>query len=138
MTDVETHLEGMIGDWFSEHKYANESVIKSLPAKSSGPAYGHFTQMVQQYSGRIGCAVVAFEADTYFQTYMACNYATGNMVAAPVYDVGEPCTGCVEGCSKTWPGLCAAASGRLSGGCVFWLSLGVIAVGVLFVNGLER
>lgn len=132
VTSAEAHIKRMIGNWFDEHVDADMSTINALPA-GPGKPIGHFTQMVQQHSGRLGCAVVEFRESNWYTIYMACNYASANMLGEPVYDVGEPCSDCAGACSKRWTGLCAGASGRY-GGRRNWLWHGL--TGVLVVIGV--
>lgn len=68
---------------------------------------GHFTVMVNQKSGRIGCAMTQFrDQRNSFATLLACNYAYNNVVGVEIYATGLPCSKCAAGCSTKHKGLC--------------------------------
>ena len=79
-------------------KFSNESVI------------GHYTQFVWGQSYQMGCGILISEQENYKFHYLVCNYyPSGNVLDAPVYLQGEPCSECPEGtvcrdnlCARVW------------------------------------
>lgn len=96
----------MVDDlWFGEYKDCPVELVKAF--KGTSTVVGHFTAMIQQKSGRIGCAMTQFkENDKWFMTLLTCNYSFTNMWGEQIYAVGEPCGACDAKCSSEHPGLC--------------------------------
>lgn len=105
-SDPKDMLILMIGNmWFGEYKDCPVELVKSF--KLTSTVVGHFTAMIQQKSGRVGCAMTQFkENDMWFVTLLACNYSYTNMMETEIYAVGPPCSKCVSKCSSKYPGLC--------------------------------
>ena len=59
---------------------------------------GHYTQFVWGQTYQIGCGILISEQESYKFHYLVCNYyPPGNVLDAPVYLQGEPCSACPEG-----------------------------------------
>jgi len=76
-----------IDSWYSEIKdyiAANQDVNNFQSV--SGPAIGHFTQVVWAATTHVGCGYVEFEKDNGYTTHIACNYGPGgNIIGQPIY-----------------------------------------------------
>uniref|UniRef100_A0A1Q3FN10 Venom allergen-1 n=1 Tax=Culex tarsalis TaxID=7177 RepID=A0A1Q3FN10_CULTA len=99
-------VTGFVNDWFSEFKDANPSYTASYPSGYTGPAIGHFTQIISDRTNRIGCSLVKYDTDGWTNQLFVCNYALTNMVGQPVYVAGSACSKCTSGCNAAYPGLC--------------------------------
>lgn len=99
-------LVDTVNRWYAE--YANCPVDLIAGYYDTSPVVvGHFTAVVQQKSGRVGCALVQFKDDHWFQSLLTCNYSYSNINGVPVYTSGTPCSSCAsKTCSTTYPGLC--------------------------------
>ncbi|KAK3702613.1 hypothetical protein RRG08_042603 [Elysia crispata] len=69
---------------------------------------GHYTQMVQNATHRVGCGFARC-ARTRYGKYYACNYAQGQSSTIYPYTRGERCSACPNSCRN---GLCAC-NGKL-------------------------
>ncbi|KAG4074792.1 hypothetical protein HA402_006431 [Bradysia odoriphaga] len=92
--------------WFTEHINADMNVIDRY--RSNGRKIGHFTQIVSSQSTKVGCAMVMYKRNRDVTLYFVCNYSLSNILNAPIYTSGEPCSRCSYGCSTLYPGLCLA------------------------------
>ena len=70
-------------------------------------AIGHFTVMTGEANTHLGCAAITFTQDGWNKFFMACNYATTNIVNYRLYTSGAAASGCKSGKSATYPSLCA-------------------------------
>lgn len=102
--DPTSMIVDTITRWFEEYKLCPLDVISKF--RSTTEVVGHFTSLVQQKSGRIGCALVQYIVDPWHRTLLACNYSYTNIVGGPVYTAGTPCANCASKCSTNYPGLC--------------------------------
>lgn len=107
--DTTAALQKTINDWFDENSKCPPSAIDSYQAGTG--AYGHFTQMVQDKSDRVGCAVVRYLKGGWYNTYIVCDYAVTNILNQPVYVRGQQCSQCTGNCGANYPGLCVSMSG---------------------------
>lgn len=122
-----TYTEAMnyfIDRWFNEHADADMNVISRYRSNGWVILYekfcfwlliaqlnfrrkiGHFTQIVSSRSTKVGCAMVTYKRNRDVTLYFVCNYSLSNILNAPIYTVGQPCSGCSYGCSELYPGLC--------------------------------
>ncbi|KHJ81439.1 hypothetical protein OESDEN_18875 [Oesophagostomum dentatum] len=63
-----------------------------------------FTQMAWARSSKIGCGI----GDCGTSTVVVCRYREkGNIIDQSVWQVGNPCSACIYGCSSASPYLCA-------------------------------
>ena len=72
---------------------------------------GHYTQIVWGETTKIGCGSATYKSGRFIKKYVVCNYGkAGNLLRAPMYEVGRPCSSCPSGtsCSRSYPGLCQA------------------------------
>lgn len=74
---------------------------------NSTKVIGHFTAMVQDKSGQIGCATSSYKRGKWNWLLLACNYSYTNIIGTPVYKLGKACSGCQTGCNTDYPGLCS-------------------------------
>lgn len=110
---IEDVLRTTIGNWYKEQATMGANAMKIIRKFGNcAKECGHFTEMVRDTNDHIGCAVVRYQTATYFQSYVACNYAVNNMRWAAVYATGASCSQCPKGskCSKKYSGLCSTSS----------------------------
>lgn len=102
--------QSAVKSWFDEYKQYKQSVDKFV---SDGTMVGHLTQLIWAKTTKIGCGIldcVTSQPSTYYTMYtqkvaIVCNYWNGgNMLNAPVYARGTPCSQCT--CSSQYPSLC--------------------------------
>lgn len=101
-------LRNTIDSWFDEYKKCPPSVIESYQVGSGD--YGHFTQLVQDKSDRVGCAGMRFTKDGWYNTYIVCDYSVTNLLDQPVYATGPQCSQCTGTCGTNYPGLCSSTN----------------------------
>lgn len=65
--------------------------------------------MVQQVNTAVGCAAAIYTINSVNNFLLACNYATTNIVGAPVYVRGPTAVGCKTGTNVNYAGLCKVA-----------------------------
>ncbi|XP_011179044.1 antigen 5 like allergen Cul n 1 [Zeugodacus cucurbitae] len=98
--------------WYSEGRYANTTIIDKYPDNYIGPAIGHFTVMVGEANTRVGCAFSTYSVpgQPYKGCLLACNYATTNLIGAPMYkSCAVGASGCKTGKNRILPFLCSRA-----------------------------
>ncbi|XP_030386693.1 scoloptoxin SSD976 [Scaptodrosophila lebanonensis] len=106
--DVEPFLRQRIEAWFDEHRYATSADIENYQPRG-GPAFGHFTTMINERNNRIGCAILRYtDANNSQGTLLACNYAVTNVINNPVYRSGSPASECTTGRHSNYPNLCSS------------------------------
>lgn len=93
----------MIAQWFDEYENADMSVIDNY-SDATDEEYGHFTAVIHEKNGHVGCAMVRFRNGAQYTTIMACNYEYTNMWDEPVYTSGDTCSDCNGDCGDN--GLC--------------------------------
>lgn len=72
----------------------------------SGGEIGHFTQIVNNKSGKIGCSVTKWRGDEGATTYLVCNYGLTNISSQKIYTIGSAASKCTAGVSTDYPALC--------------------------------
>lgn len=103
--DSNTTIIRLVDWWFDEYKDCPVDLVKAM--RRTPKVVGHFTAVIQQRSGRVGCAMTQFkENDKWFMKLLTCNYSYTNMLGEQIYAVGKPCTSCPSECSDKFPGLC--------------------------------
>ncbi|XP_053692719.1 venom allergen 5-like [Sabethes cyaneus] len=102
-------IKGFVDSWYSEYSYANPSYIASYPKDYTGPAIGHFTQIVADRATHLGCSMVTYNESPWIKQLFVCNYAITNIIGQPVYQSGNYCSMCTTGCNANYPGLCNTA-----------------------------
>ncbi|XP_053672843.1 antigen 5 like allergen Cul n 1-like [Anopheles nili] len=103
--------EGITG-WWNEYNYTTQADLDKYPSAHTGPAIGHFTQMVSDQSNRIGCAMQYWLDGGKWQTYyLVCDYAVTNIIDRAVYKNGTVASGCTTGRNPdpALNGLCSTA-----------------------------
>lgn len=101
-------IQKSIDEWFNEYTKCPPSVIESYQTGTS--VYGHFTQIVQDKSDRIGCAGVRYFQNGWYNTYIVCDYSATNLLGQPVYATGQQCSKCTGKCGSNYPGLCTSSN----------------------------
>ncbi|XGW01866.1 hypothetical protein V3C99_014170 [Haemonchus contortus] len=75
--------------WFDELKQHGVPDDNVMTMAVFNRGVGHYTQVVWQWSNKIGCAV-EWCSD---MTLAACEYdSAGNYLGQPIYEIGDPCT----------------------------------------------
>nr|CDJ95938.1 SCP extracellular domain containing protein [Haemonchus contortus] len=75
--------------WFDELQQNGVPSDNVMTMAVFNRGVGHYTQVVWQWSNKIGCAV-EWCSD---MTFVACEYdSAGNYMGMPIYEVGNPCT----------------------------------------------
>lgn len=74
---------------------------------------GHFTQVVQDRSTKVGCAIAKYTQDGYKTTVMTCDYSFGNVLYAKVYESGDTASNCTTGTNPQFPALCSVDENTL-------------------------
>ncbi|XP_055549623.1 venom allergen 3 homolog [Wyeomyia smithii] len=100
-------ITGFVNAWYSEYSYANPTYIASYPKGYTGPAIGHFTQIVADRAAQVGCSLVTYNTAPWINQYFVCNYAITNIIGQPVYVSGTACSKCTTGCNTKYAGLCS-------------------------------
>lgn len=61
---------------------------------------GHFSQLAWAETDQIGCGWSNWMQEGIWKRMLVCNYAPGgNMIGAPMYKIGDPCSTCTSGCT---------------------------------------
>ncbi|XP_055308103.1 venom allergen 3-like [Sitodiplosis mosellana] len=109
--DLHAAIEGTMKSWYDEYSNLPAQWLNSY---GNGPQpqgqVGHFTQVVRDKAFAMGCAIVksiSHDGGLWNCYYIACNYATTNMIGAPVYEIGEMGKKCRSGMNSNYPGLCS-------------------------------
>ncbi|XP_035906239.1 venom allergen 5-like [Anopheles stephensi] len=108
---TEELLRESIDAWWSERYVTTQAQLNSYPQGSAATTIGYFTQMVNDQTDKLGCAM-QYLLDGEFQTYYTvCNYAVANIAERPVYKNGPAGSGCTTGRNPTTVlnGLCSTA-----------------------------
>ncbi|XP_021703967.1 venom allergen 5 [Aedes aegypti] len=108
-------ITGFINDWYNEAENATIAILAGYPKSYTGPAIGHFTQIVSDRTTKVGCAMVSFIRSPFTQKYFVCNYGFTNLQESPVYVSGTACSKCTSGCNSKYPGLCNVAENIKNG-----------------------
>lgn len=100
-------IRDFVNDWYSEYADANPAQMASYPKGYTGPAIGHFTQIVADRCTAVGCAMVRYvDQDGWTNQDLVCNYAITPITSQPIYVAGAACSQCATGCNPKYPGLC--------------------------------
>lgn len=106
--DALSTVKELINSWYEDEiEVGNAQVIDSFKSISkNGKAYGHFSQVVWAKTTHVGCGY-SYKKKT-DMLYLLCNYNDGNLLKAPIYKRGDPCSGCTGGksCNAKYSGLC--------------------------------
>lgn len=109
---VQSAIEGAINGWFDEYKVFPSQWLHSFGNGHQQPhsMVGDFSQMVKDKAFALGCAIVksnSYHEKNWSCYFIACNYATGNIGGAPVYEVGQMGSKCRTGMNHDYQGLCS-------------------------------
>lgn len=88
--------------WWAEHNRANTADILSFSSRDMRVA--HFTAMVQDRTGRVGCGCKVYGKD---QILFVCNYSFTNIVGLSVYKKGQTASACRTGTNPNYWNLCS-------------------------------
>uniref|UniRef100_A0A2M3ZZ42 Venom allergen-1 n=1 Tax=Anopheles triannulatus TaxID=58253 RepID=A0A2M3ZZ42_9DIPT len=106
---VERLVKEMIASWWGENKDTTQEQVDKYPKGYTGPAIGHFTQMVSDRSSTIGCAM-QYWLDAGWETYyLVCDYGLTNIADRAVYKKGTTASSCTTGTNPSFPGLCSTS-----------------------------
>uniref|UniRef100_A0A2M4BWT9 Venom allergen-1 n=2 Tax=Anopheles marajoara TaxID=58244 RepID=A0A2M4BWT9_9DIPT len=106
----DTLVRDMVASWWSEYQDATQALVDKYPRGYTGPAIGHFTQMVSDRTSTIGCAMQYWIQDEIWNTYyLVCDYGLTNIGDRAVYKKGPTASRCVTGTNREFPGLCSTS-----------------------------
>lgn len=91
--------------WAGESVNCSMGIINSYHEHSGGEI-GHFTQIINNKSGKIGCAITKWCGNEGATTYLVCNYGLTNISTQKIYTIGQAASKCTSGVSADFPGLC--------------------------------
>ncbi|GFO33509.1 cysteine-rich venom protein [Plakobranchus ocellatus] len=95
--------KGAMEGWFNEVKlYLYGEDADQYLGPGRWKEIGHYTQMVNNRTHRIGCGFAQC-SETRYGFYYACNYATGQSSTRYPYTLGDQCSACPSSCKN---GLC--------------------------------
>jgi hypothetical protein len=102
---LDTFIKNMVKLWYDESKSSNQNVIEQCCG-----AAGHFTQMVQDKSIQVGCAISRYNTNSggwnWKNVLLCCNYSSPNWGGGKVYISGSPASRCPSGTNPRFPALC--------------------------------
>ncbi|XP_055716985.1 antigen 5 like allergen Cul n 1-like [Phlebotomus papatasi] len=101
-TNIAQQFESFIDDWYNEMPIVRDGRLSCIDSfTTSNPNCmdaGHFTAMVNDINGFLGCALVTYEEDMggewWYAIMATCDYQGTNMIGDPVYVTGTPCSQC--------------------------------------------
>lgn len=99
--DVSKLVVSATNGWYSEIKNALPSDID----RCCGKNIGHFTQIIQDETVAIGCAVSQY-GNKWKVTLMACNYSSPNWSGSKIYKTGPTASACPNGTHPAYKNLC--------------------------------
>lgn len=108
-TAINGTMNGKWVGWFSEVQAMQSGYVAGGWAGPNFSSVGHYTQMMWANSYLVGCAVIQYKSNGWFNTLNVCNYGpTGNFNAEPVYTIGtKAASACPAGTTaNTATGLC--------------------------------
>lgn len=110
---IKLAVHDSIKSWFEEYKLVTNFRWITSFAGDNDPWWkiGHFTQMIWSDASAIGCSIV--KDQNYI--YIACNYASGNMMGSSVWDIGPTGSQCKTSMHPKYPGLCGVGEFRNDG-----------------------
>ncbi|CAD6237722.1 GSCOCG00008319001-RA-CDS [Cotesia congregata] len=80
------NLTDMTDGWFSEHVNFDGSGVGAFVWQDD-PQIGHYTQLIWGATTHLGCGVLRYYKDNWYNTYFLCDYAPhGNVIGWPVYE----------------------------------------------------
>jgi len=103
--DIKNAVANPTQAWFNEVTnpgFASEN-INPFVFNANGLQNGHYSQVVWAKTEELGCGVVYYKGEVYYETIIVCNYAqSGNYVGAVMYEEGDACddtsqAGCEDG-----------------------------------------
>lgn len=95
-------------EWFNEHKDCPKSYVDAYPQGHRGPQIGHFTQLVNDRTWKVGCSMVHYITNgKMINYYLVCNYTMTNMIGEPIYTKGSTGSKCQTGQNPQFRGLCS-------------------------------
>jgi hypothetical protein len=98
-------INSSIHDWYSEIKDARQSDMDKY--QSSNRVIGHMTQVVNDLSNEVGCAIIHFADSEWNTSIILCNYARTNIMNFPIYESGPAASKCTTGKNKKFEALCS-------------------------------
>lgn len=101
-------ISEMFQMWAGESVNCSMGIINSYHEHSGGEI-GHFTQIVNNKSGKFGCSVTKWRGNEGATTYLVCNYCLTNIDAQKIYTSGTAASKCTAAVSTDYPSLCNPA-----------------------------
>lgn len=99
-------IKNALQNWYIEVQNTTQSEIDSYYF-SSDKVIGHFTQIVNDLSNEVGCAVVQYtESDGWKSSLFVCDYARTNIKGLPIYVSGSVASHCESGTNPDFNALC--------------------------------
>ncbi|XP_052896768.1 antigen 5 like allergen Cul n 1-like [Anopheles moucheti] len=104
-------IKESINSWWSEYSGTTQSQLNSYPSGFTRPGISRFTQMVNDQTAKIGCAMQYWLQGQEKTYYFVCNYSSMNVFGTAVYKAGKATSGCTTGRNPTaaLSGLCSPA-----------------------------
>lgn len=103
---VESAMKTVVDSWYIEVEDAIQSAVDTCCSTANGKTIGHFTQLVTDEAGHVGCAISQYTSDGFKFNLVACNYAITNIVGNPVYASGSSASACGNGTNPKYQALC--------------------------------
>ncbi|KAF2887856.1 hypothetical protein ILUMI_18317 [Ignelater luminosus] len=100
-------LTAAVKSWYSGINLSDANIINSY--KDAANSVRYFTQLMWAETTHVGCGRTAYSPKyQFYAVYIYCNYGIGgNIVSAPVYKRGAPCSECTNStCNGNYAGLC--------------------------------
>lgn len=100
-----------VTSWFGESNFTAQSDITKCCGSASGKTIGHFTLLVADRAGHVGCAIASYTSvllgTPWRVSLVACNYGFTNMVDLNVYRTGKVASECATGVNPNFKALCS-------------------------------
>lgn len=101
--ECRAQLKNAVLDWFSEYKLASENDVNECCQNVMD--VGHFTQIVRDVSGNLGCGCIKYKSGIWNTVIITCNYQETNMEGTPIYVAGTKASAC-KSTNDKYPFLC--------------------------------
>uniref|UniRef100_U5EVJ6 Putative scp euk: scp-like extracellular protein n=1 Tax=Corethrella appendiculata TaxID=1370023 RepID=U5EVJ6_9DIPT len=114
ITNFDVHLQSAVKKWCDENTSCDAAQIASYLETTPNGVIGHFTQIVNEQSTKIGCALSYYTKNAWYNAYIVCNYAYGNILKEKVYSfntnapfaIANAGSKCPNKKSTRYPDLC--------------------------------
>jgi hypothetical protein len=100
-------IRNALRNWYIEVQNTTQSETDSFHS-SPDKVIGHFTQIVNDLSNEVGCAIVQYtESDGWKSSLFVCDYARTNIKNLPIYVRGGAASKCSSGTNPDFKALCS-------------------------------